>query len=100
MRIQLAVAVLAVSLAACSGGDQGKDNGCNHEGELSTVGARCPAMYDGTEANLPACWTDGVPFPVHDRSVWQCQDLHLLQFWWGLGELTCYYDTTSQALVG
>jgi hypothetical protein len=57
-------------------------------------------MYDGSEANVPACPAASAGFPIQDRTVWQCQDLTVLQFWSGFAALVCYYDTTSHALVG
>ena len=99
MRIHLIVAsiAIAVAVAACSDGDAG---GGMCTGDLATVGAYCPASYDGTEANLPMCPPAEVGVPVIDRWVWQCQDMFILYFWSGLGGLACYYDMTSQALVG
>ena len=62
-------------------------------GDLATVGAGCPAMFDGAEASLPACNGDF-------QSVWRCQDLIAFQSTLGFSDKVCYYDATSQALVG
>jgi hypothetical protein len=97
--------MMAMVLGACSGAaltpDGGREAGAERPdagkcvGDLATAGAGCPSMFDGTEANLPTCvaWTP-------NRTVWQCQDLYVLQLGHGLGGSVCYYDTTSHALVG
>jgi hypothetical protein len=99
MRIAPIAATLVAVLLSCSDSDPGATNMCT--GTLASVGEHCPATYDGTEANLPACPAPGdVGFPVADRTVWQCQDLIILQYGSGFAALVCSYDTTSHALVG
>ena len=94
--------------AACSGGGATLDpdgGGLNPDadagkcvGDLATVGASCAPMFDGTEANLPAC--RGFSSTGAQQSVWHCQDLIILMDSFGLGGDICYYDATSHALVG
>src|SRR5688572_19234868 len=102
MRLGIIVGALGVVLASCSegalqpdGGGLASDGG-KCVGDLATVGAWCPAMFDGSEANLPQC-RDGV---VAQQAVWLCQDLIILMDSYGLGANVCYYDATSHALVG
>jgi hypothetical protein len=108
---------LGVVLAACSegaldadGGGLGPDGGglvpdgggltsdagkC--VGDLATIGEGCAPMFDGTEANLPACASAGL---YSQQTVWRCQDLIVLVDSTGYAASTCYYDATSHALVG
>ena len=66
-------------------------------GDLATLSQGCAPMFDGTEANLPACRYSGA---VARQAVWRCQDLILLQDSHGFGGNVCYYDATSHVLVG
>ena len=68
---------------------------CNRDcrGSLREVGADCPATFDGTEAQLPACPS------VFVMSARRCGDLIELE----LGNLSgtqCAYDAKTHALVG
>jgi hypothetical protein len=93
---------LGIVLAACSTGALDPDGGgvtpdagkC--VGDLATVGAWCPPMFDGSEANVPAC----SGFSPSQQVVWRCQDLIILLDNYGLGGDVCYYDAASHALVG
>lgn len=102
---------LGVLLAACSSGTLvpdagGPDGGGATQdagkciGDLATVGAGCPAMFDGTEANLPACRGISDISARQRQSVWHCQNLIILSDSDGFVVGICYYDATSHALVG
>ncbi len=95
---------LGFVLAACSegalvpdGGEPTPDAG-KCVGDLATVGAQCPPMFDGSEANLPGC--RGFSGTGAQQAVWHCQDLIILMDSYGLSADICYYDATSHALVG
>jgi hypothetical protein len=62
-------------------------------GELSEVGASCPASFDGTAEHLPAC-------DYGEQQVTGCDDL--VEFSWGggSGSAECIYSVSSHALVG
>jgi hypothetical protein len=96
------VTMLGVALASCSegalqpdGGGPSPDGG-RCVGDFATLSATCPPMFDGSEANLPACDSRG----SLAQSVWRCQDLIALMDSTGFFASTCYYDATSHALVG
>ena len=63
-------------------------------GSLTDIGAGCPAAFDGTQEHLPSC--TGVPV---NQSVQLCGDLIVLSMGGYVGT-TCYYDGTSNMLVG
>jgi hypothetical protein len=105
MRIAPIAVVLSTVIAACSEGalhgggapDGGGMDGGRCVGDFATVSQGCAPMFDGTEANLPACrYTNSFA----RQGVWRCQDLIILQDSHGLGGNVCYYDATSHALVG
>ena len=64
------------------------------EGDLIEVGSGCPATFDGRIESAPACPSDCL-YAVASR----CNDLIVLDYSCGIG-LSCYYDSTSLALVG
>jgi hypothetical protein len=74
-----------------TGLDGGGADRCS--GSISDVGGRCPASFDGSAADLPAC--SGV-----DQTVRLCGDVIALGQGGGFTAVTCYYDTATHVLVG
>ena len=105
MRRGVMATALGVVLAACSGGALVPDggglapdaDGGECVGDFTMVSAMCPPMFDGTEANRPACHFLNVG---ELQVMWHCQDLNMLFDSHGLGGFVCYYDAASHALVG
>jgi hypothetical protein len=64
------------------------------EGDLVEVGSGCPATFDGRLESVPAC-----PSYCLYVAASRCNDLIVLDYACG-GGLSCYYDSTSLALVG
>jgi hypothetical protein len=64
------------------------------EGDLAEVGSGCPAMFDGRIESVPAC-----PSYCVYVAASRCNDLIVLDYACGGGQ-SCYYDSTSLALVG
>jgi hypothetical protein len=65
------------------------------EGSLADVTRGCPATFDGTAAALPDC-----SFPPLVQSAWLCNDLIALSLSAGYASQSCYYDSSTHALVG
>jgi hypothetical protein len=87
---RLAVLVLmTLNLGSCSSGNSNK---C--EGSLSEVGAGCPAMFDGTYGQLPACSAYARQY------VFVCGQVISLVISGGYASGSCFYDSTSHKLVG
>ena len=63
-------------------------------GELDEVGHGCPAMFDGTSENLPACKQLGI------QQAWTCDDVIALSLGAGVFSVDCYYGASSHLLVG
>jgi hypothetical protein len=55
----------------------------------------CPASFDGTASQLPACR----PSDGYNQTVWSC-DVIYLHTGTGTTEGDCYYDDVRHALVG
>lgn len=93
------LAFAASAVVACSADD---DDRCTFgvdcppcEGTLAEAGATCPAMFDGTAQQLPAC-TAGRP-ALYDAFV--CGDSFELMTTIGFFNEKCFYDASSQQLV-
>lgn len=71
--------------------DDGGVDRCN--GSISDVSGRCPASFDGSVADLPAC-------PGLSQTVQLCGDVIALGQGGGFTSLTCYFDATTHVLVG
>jgi len=88
MKVPHVIWGLAVCVSAsCSSND------CR--GSLAEVGRGCPATFDGTEAELPAC-----PLPAGSQIVRNCDDGILITFSTGYVGQECFYDLATHALVG
>jgi hypothetical protein len=68
---------------------------CSNDLELLVDAIGCPASFDGSEAELPACR----PSDGYTQTVWVC-DVIYLHTGVGTTEGDCYYDGGSHALVG
>jgi hypothetical protein len=64
-------------------------------GSLSDLGTRCPASFDGTAADLPACSYAG-----EDQTVTLCGNVNALSQGGSFEAMTCYYDAATHVLVG
>jgi hypothetical protein len=62
-------------------------------GSISDVSGRCPASFDGSVADLPAC-------PGLNQTVKLCGDVLALGQGGGFTALSCYYDAATHVLVG
>ena len=68
---------------------------CANDFDLLVEAIGCPASFDGSESQLPACR----PSDGYNQTVWSCDVIYLHT---GLGTIEgdCYYDDATHALVG
>lgn len=86
--VALALFAIALSCGGCGGG------GGKCRGELADIGGNCPPTFDGDVATVPC---GAYSFAVQSRA---CGDLlELRQAGLYVGG-SCYYDSTTHALVG
>ena len=78
---------ITASLGSCS-----QNGAC--EGSLSEIGAGCLATFDGTFEQLPACTE------YMSQFVLACGEFTDLVLSGGYTGVSCFYDSTSHALVG
>jgi hypothetical protein len=91
------VVFVAVASLVSSGCSQAVTSGppCTNDLDFIAAAIGCPASFDGSEAQLPACRaSDG-----YTQTVWSC-DVIYLHTGMGTMEGDCYYDDASHALVG
>jgi hypothetical protein len=67
-------------------------DGCT--GSLSDVGTRCPASFDGTADDVPAC-----AYAREDQTVTLCGNVNVLTQGGAFEAMTCYYDAATYVLV-
>jgi hypothetical protein len=65
------------------------------EASLAAVGAPCPARFDGALGDFPACLSDSI-----NQTAWNCDGTITFSLSASEFELDCYYDSSSNALVG
>jgi hypothetical protein len=86
------LALVAGGVAGCSG----SSSSSRCEGDLADVGNECPATFDGTPDQLPAC-SNGFAMTFTVRACGDLIRLGISRFVLGSA---CYYDASTHTLVG